>query len=678
MRQASNFPCPQAIGGKDVGHDTRQTMEAWENFLSGSGGQECSSVRPMIHASWERSVSSGVDWLGSDAPLYSEEEDIDLRRRHNADLLEAARIPFTQLGKLLDTARAMLVLTDRDGVILETIGDARTLDDGREIHLEIGGIWNETAAGTNGIGTALWTGEPVFVHAAEHFCAGIKGWTCAGAPVRDPIDDSVIGVVDLSGPTEIFRPHNTALITAAAREIEASLRSGHTIERARLLETCLKSGYGRQPHSGLIILDRLGRIVLSRNAPQVLPVDGVERRVAVGQRLAHTAEAASIDELSVALAGDPQLSTIDAIHIGGVLRGYVLEFAPASRTPCAIRRPMAPAAPARIARERSEMPAVIGKSAKLLETLAMTVKLARASVPLLLEGETGVGKELFARVAHAAAVDRPGGPFVVLDCNAPVREAFAQELFGGGPGMPPCQLNGRAGPVERAAGGTLCLDEIGEMPAEFQPYLLRLLEEASSRGEARGRPLDIRFIALTSRSLQTEVDEGRFRQDLYFRIGALPIRIPPLRERPEDLPPLLDHFNEGLATRLGTDPLHFTSAATDALAAYAWPGNVRELRNTLELLHLVRDTRTVEFDDLPDAIRLAESRRDPLGPCLCDGTRRAMTFKSAERQLIMDALAGEDGNVSRAATALGISRPTLYRKMQAFGIARRTAVETFE
>lgn len=675
MRQASNFPCPQTISGQDVGDDTRQTMKAWEKFLTGSDGQECASVRPMIHASWERSVSSGVDWLGSDAPLYNEEEDIDLRRRQNEDLLEAARIPFTQLGKLLDTARAMLVLTDRDGVILETIGDMRTLDEGREIHLEVGGIWNETAAGTNGIGTALWTGEPVFVHAAEHFCAGIKGWTCAGAPVRDPIDNSVIGVVDLSGPTEIFRPHNTALITAAAREIEASLRGGHAIERARLLEACVKAGYGRQPNSGLLILDRMGRIVLSRNAPRVLPVDGAERPVAVGQRLARTADGANVCELSVALADAPQLSTIEPIHIGGVLRGYVLEFAPPNRAAThTARRSIPPPspAPAHIAPGPTETPTVVGRNRKLLEVLAMTVKLARANVPLLLEGETGVGKELFARVAHAAASGGRCRPFVVLSCNAPVREAFATELLSGSAVTPPCRFTtGPPGPIERANGGTLCLDEIGEMPAEFQPFLLRLLEEAAGAGDTHRSRSVVRFIALTNRSLLEEVEAGRFRQDLYYRIGAMPLRIPPLRERQEDLVLLLDHFNEQLATRFGTEPLRFTERAVDALAAYDWPGNVRELRNTVEQLHLMRDIRTVDAEDLPHTVAAAV-RRQSGETALCDRSAPATPLKCAERSLILDTLASEGGNVSRVATVLGISRPTLYRKMRVLGIARRT------
>ena len=139
---------------------------------------------------------------------------------------------FARVGRLLEGAQAMLILTDHEGVIVETIGDQQTLEDGRRIHLEVGGVWNERVVGTNGIGTALWTGEPVFVHAAEHFCAGIKPWSCAGVPIRDPFDNRVVGVVDLSGLIDIFRPHNTALVALAAQEIEGAMARRQNEERA--------------------------------------------------------------------------------------------------------------------------------------------------------------------------------------------------------------------------------------------------------------------------------------------------------------------------------------------------------------------------------------------------------------------------------------------------------------
>ncbi|WP_202913022.1 sigma-54-dependent Fis family transcriptional regulator [Acuticoccus sediminis] len=651
--------------------DVGKTMRAWEDFLSGSparGGQH--DVRAIIADSWRRSASNGVNSLGTDAPRFEAEDDIELRRDSSAHLREAAQIPFAQLGRLLADTEAMLVLTDRDGVILDTIGDPRTLDEGREIHLEVGGIWNERSAGTNGIGTALWAGEPVFVHAAEHFCAGIKNWTCAGAPIRDPIDRSVIGVVDLSGPTGIFRPHNTALVMAAAREIESALAGRFTIERARLLDLCLRSGHGAHPDAGLVILDHEGRIVFARGAPQYLPVNGARRDISLGRYLIESGERMSMSDLSAALADEPRLKSLEQVQLDGRVRGFALEFAPGPAERSPVRRG-APAAPADPIAGRE--PTIVGANAVLLEALALTRRVAASRVPILFEGETGVGKELFARLAYSTASAGPTDPYVAMNCGAASSGTFGEELFGraegegGRPGWP--------GRVELADGGVLCLDEIGEMPLELQPSLLRLLEDKLTArvGDPRPRQVDIMVIALTNRSLQQEVELGRFRRDLYFRISAVTIKIPPLRERRDDIPLLLEHFNALVAARHKTEPLTFTDEALHVIRAYDWPGNVRELRNMVELTHLVTDRRRIDPVDLPGCITNWSSR--PCETCIVPGAQTAAEqLKLAERQVILDALSSEDGNVSRAATALGMSRATLYRKMRTLGIRRWTTM----
>ncbi|TIV75977.1 MAG: GAF domain-containing protein, partial [Mesorhizobium sp.] len=218
-------PIATGLALDSTDYDERATMRAWENFLSDA--PQCArdpvQVRSLIHDSWYRSATGGINAQGVEAPLNGNRDEIEYLTRANAELLSAARRPFASLGPLLEGTGAMLVLADSDGVLIEAIGDKKTLHDGMDIHLAIGGKWNEGAVGTNGIGTALWTGEPIFVHAAEHFCAGIKGWTCAGAPIRDPLDGKIIGVVDLSGYSPIFRPHNTALVAATARQIEKAL-----------------------------------------------------------------------------------------------------------------------------------------------------------------------------------------------------------------------------------------------------------------------------------------------------------------------------------------------------------------------------------------------------------------------------------------------------------------------
>ena len=219
-------------------YDERTTMDAWEDFVGGgsSGGRGGAEVRSLIQSSWRRSLEGGIDANGSAAPIDQDRERIEDLVRRNADLIAAARPCFTSVSRMVEGTGAMIVLTDGDGVLLEALGDKATLHAGTDIHLTVGGMWGERSAGTNGIGTALAAGEPVFVHAAEHFCAGIKSWTCAGAPIRDPLDHSVIGVFDLSGHSAIFRPHNTIFVAAIAREIEQGLAQRQREERTRLLE----------------------------------------------------------------------------------------------------------------------------------------------------------------------------------------------------------------------------------------------------------------------------------------------------------------------------------------------------------------------------------------------------------------------------------------------------------
>ena len=222
-------------------------------------------VRPAINDSWHRCASGGIDAQRNEAPIETDKDVVAALARTSSELLAAASRPFEAIGKLLNGTGAMLMLADADGVLIDAIGDKKTIYDGMDIHLGVGGKWTEDVVGTNGIGTALWTGEPVFVHAAEHFCAGIKAWTCAGAPIRDPFDGRVIGVVDLSGHPDIFRPHNIALVTAAAREIEQALADSQNEERMRLLEAFIALASCHRSNDGIMIIDRQGRAIYSHN-----------------------------------------------------------------------------------------------------------------------------------------------------------------------------------------------------------------------------------------------------------------------------------------------------------------------------------------------------------------------------------------------------------------------------
>jgi transcriptional regulator of acetoin/glycerol metabolism len=651
-------------------YDEDATMGAWENFVAGhtpgSGNPAC--VRDMIERSWRRSRDRGVDAGGAAAPINHDREELRHLTRKNADLLAAARPSFQSLSTLLEGAGAMLVLTDAEGVMIDALGDKPTLHAGADIHLAVGGRWDECVVGTNGIGTALATGEPVFVHGAEHFCAGIKQWTCAGAPIRDPLDGKIIGVVDLSGHTKIFRPHNPVLVAALAREIEQALARQQREERTRLLETFIAHSPGYTHRDGLVIVDRRGRATFVNNMNEI-PGVRTDRPFLVdcGDKILE----GPLTDLMKAEGSTFPDALLSACHfnplrLDGEIRGAALVFPLSAQGPRSAR--------AAISTRRAEPDAagIVGDCEALRAAVEAARRVARSSpdISLLIQGETGVGKELFARLVHAES-DRAAAPFVALNCGAITRDLFGAELFGHvGGAFTGASKEGKLGVFELARGGVLSLDEIGEMPLEIQPFLLRVLEERVIRriGDGRDRPVDIRLIASTNRDLSEEVAEGRFRSDLFYRISTVSIYVPPLRERGSDIALLIRHYCEKAAQQNGRPVIDFTDDALEALVAYRWPGNIRELRNLMSRLNLLSPSPLVRRQDLPREIRGETALRSEPAAATRETPTRPHSLEHAEREAVIEALAAERGNLSKVAQRLGISRPTLYRKLTQYGI----------
>ncbi|GMG83111.1 sigma-54-dependent Fis family transcriptional regulator [Paralimibaculum aggregatum] len=665
---------------RHVQYDERQVMKAWEAFVGGVASRPRleTSVRSLIHDSWSRSASLGIDADTSRAPIAGEEDQIERIERENARLLRAAQDTFDQIGPLLHDSNAMLILTDHEGTICKAMGDEETLRNGRKIHLEVGGVWSETVIGTNGIGTALSTRRPVFVHAAEHFCLGIKAWTCAAAPILDPLDQSLLGAVDLSGPTQIFQRHNSALVASAARAIQATLARLQKEERKRLLSLFHGATPALRSDDATLLLDRQGRIIHFSN------IDGVGEAVrsglAVGRRLLPLSEGMTDADIAAALPEGLRPENAVPLSLDGEFGGAALVLRRSGRRRAAKDHAVRLAA-------RPDIPddgiAIVGRSDALLEAVELTRRVARANVSVLVEGETGVGKELFARLIHSESCGAARGPFIPVNCGAVSKELFGAELFGHVAGAyTGASREGKPGKFELADGGVLCLDEIGEMPLDLQPYLLRVLEQRAVYriGDNKRRPVDVRLVAMTNRDLRAESEAGRFRQDLYYRIGAVTIHVPPLRARRGDVELLIDHFNRRAVDAMGTSPLRFTDAAMERLNAWHWPGNVRELRNVVERLHLLARQPEVHPQDLPpEFLEVSPSAAPKPAGAQPPGTAPAAPAPDAhapgsleenERLTIKRVIEESKGNMTQAARTLGISRPTLYRKMRLHGIRR--------
>jgi transcriptional regulator with PAS, ATPase and Fis domain len=306
-------------------------------------------------------------------------------------------------------------------------------------------------------------------------------------------------------------------------------------------------------------------------------------------------------------------------------------------------------------------------SPSMLRVLDLARRVAKVDSTVLITGESGVGKERFARLIHEESA-RIGGPFVALNCGAMPEALLESELFGHAKGAFTGATQDRAGLFEAASGGTLFLDEIGEVPPAMQVKLLRALQEREVRrvGENRHRKVDVRVLAATNRDLPTEVQAARFRQDLYYRIRVVELRVPPLRERREDILSLARTFLKDAAERTRRRVTSITPAAANQLLRYEWPGNVRELENAIERAVVLAKGSRIDVDDLPEEVGLAvPSAYAP---------REVRSLEEVERDYILSVVRANQGNKAAAAVQLKVGIATLYRKLKRYEAAKRRAV----
>jgi sigma-54 dependent transcriptional regulator, acetoin dehydrogenase operon transcriptional activator AcoR len=636
----------------------QEIRQGWEGFIE--NGTISKALRGVVVASWRRSQRHGIPVERNEAPLAPEAE-LTQRRSAHAALLEAAQPALNQARLFLVEANSMIILTDSSGLVLETAGDPRTIDFGQVIHLEQGGRWKEADIGTNAIGTAIAETRPVQIHGLEHFCSEVKRWTCAATPIWHPTDGELLGVVDISGPMRAFNPQSLAFAVALGRQIEGTLAQSIEYDHERLLRYFMMKR-SLWANVDILAIDQRGRIVfgpecllqnLEREQPGLISngcisflknMQPAAWPVRLNELLPNTSTELVVDH-------DRQLGAILVLQKG---------------------RRRSPSVLPRVVTERLlQFEEILGESAVMQKARERARKMAMAGAPILIEGETGVGKELFARAIYGA-IRTACGPFVPVNCGGMPRDLVGSEIFGYAKGaFTGAKEQGHAGKIEAADGGVLCLDEIGEMPLDLQPFLLRVLEDGVvyRLGSNEGRAVHIRLVAMTHRDLLAEVNAGRFRRDLYYRIASMRLLIPPLRDRGDDVVLLAHHFAGLAAAGLNRPVPRFDDKVLDLFRAYSWPGNVRELRNVIENMILLGDSSELQVEDVPMEVR--RQVNPPVATLASEPSSSASPkLKQNERAAIESALAKTGGKLTAAAKLLGIARATLYRKLAQHGIAR--------
>jgi len=314
-----------------------------------------------------------------------------------------------------------------------------------------------------------------------------------------------------------------------------------------------------------------------------------------------------------------------------------------------------------------EFDGLVGSSKKIREVFEMAQQLAQVNTTVLIQGESGTGKELLARAIHYNS-SRCKRPFIVINCGALPESLIESELFGHRKGAFTGAVSDKKGKFEVADSGTVLLDEVAELPLNMQVRLLRVLQqkEIDVVGDPRPRKVDVRVIAAANRDLRTLTAEGRFREDLYYRLSVAPLYMPPLRERREDIPLLVHHFLRNLAERFGKE-VTIQPEAMSELQGYDWPGNVRELENIVERLMVFNKTGVIEVGDLPPHL-LRANRSVGFGNVVMKLPEDGFSLEELEKNLLYEALRRHGWNQSKAARYLGITRNTLIYRMQKFGL----------
>ena len=600
-------------------------------------GMPAGQIPETILQSWTRCQRLGL--IAERRPHIEPVPPADLKqiRERNERLWRLARAELDGLAAGASASGSMVLLTDDQGWILDAGGHPRFLDRAGRVALAPGACWNEAQAGTNAIGTAIAESRAVEVRGGEHYLAPHSILNCSAAPIFDPYGQ-LVGVLDISGDSRVPNVHALGLAQLAVTSIEHRFFDDGIgdCEVLRLHRDPAMLGSARE---GLLAFRGDQLIAANQIGLQLLGLNRGDLGRVVCEHL-------FADALS-------RLRDRGAItdQRGRTLHGRIDDAGDRR-----LRRPaaLAPDAP----------PRVIVQEDTLLFDRQMDSELVRAcrvieaGLPVLLQGETGTGKEVFARELHRRC-SRAGKPFVAINCAALPEGLIEAELFGYEDGaFTGARRHGNPGLLRQADGGVLFLDEIGDMPLALQPRLLRVLQERelSPLGGGKAVKLDFALVCATHRNLEEAIGEGRFRADLYYRIAHHGIRLAPLREHA-----LRNDLVSALWQRVAAGR-RLTADVVAAIDDYPWPGNLRQLVACLRTMVALSDPGDLlDIDALPNYLRqspLLAPRLSPAATLEADGQLDQIT-ENAMRQT----LAACQGNVVQAARRLGISRSTLYRRL---------------
>lgn len=633
--------------------------------------------RSIIEKSHQRSQKFGIDANIIFPRKVAVLDEFEEKLEKSNELIQIATPLLTELNSIIKGSGYFIILTDNEGCILKILGDNQITQAAERMRIIPGAYMSEKSIGTNAMGTALIEDKPIQVTATEHFISAFHSWTCSASTIHSS-ENKIIGTINLTGDSFKVHQHTLGLVVATVKAIENEIRN-REIQKQLYDSNMYAFAMMNNLAYGVIAVDLSDDIHWVNNSacdtlnirrlelldkPVSLFINGwskLKKRVL-------TELPVQDEEVSMGLhSTTPYIINLYPINTPqNQILGYLLTFRPLSKMIKALSKYIGQHA-------RYTFVDIVGNSKKIRDTIKYARTVSGSTTTILITGESGTGKELFAQSIHNAS-GRSDEAFVALNCGAISPTLIESELFGYSEGaFTGAKKGGNPGKFELADKGTLFLDEIGEMPVDMQVRLLRVLQEncVSRIGSTKTIPVDVRIIAATNKNLEEEIKEGRFRLDLFYRLNVIPINIPPLRERTEDIMPLLKYFIKHKAAKLEKPVPEIEIDLLDSIMAYHWPGNIRELENFAEKLVILGgkispDQMDREFRELNTS---QEDNKVVSQSALSIPISLLKTLDEVEEETIISTLEALNHNMSTAAKTLGISRNTLYMKLKKYNIS---------
>lgn len=660
---------PSRLSDNDI---QQKQKSAWKQFIA--SGSTTETTRPEINSAWQRCKNLRVDPYRTHAPICEDPSEWEFRLQKNKQLLDVSEPTLEYMHRFIKGSLFTVAISDSDGYLLTVRGDEETINQASGGNGQPRACWSEAAIGNNPIGTALTEKRPVMVVGFEHYCRCTHYWAGAGAPIYDP-EGVLIGAISICGTDLRVHHHTIGMAIMAASAIEQQLR----VQQALISKDILNL----QKHA---IINRVSEGVILLNKDNII--------IEVNKAFSHTSGMKKEDAENMPITklfNDTVF--LEAIHNRHSLNDYITHMSTKHENlRCTVSFRPVPGQESgdgvliindiirvkslanMFGKDESQVTfdSLIGTSSKFLRTVEIGHQIAKSDASVLLLGESGTGKDMFAQSIHNMS-RRCNGPYVAINCSALPKELIASELFGYEEGaFTGAKKGGNPGQFELADGGTLFLDEIGDMPLEVQAVMLRTLEQQTIRrvGGQKTRRIDTHIIAATNRDLKAEVAAGRFRSDLYYRLNIMSVTMVPLRERKEDIDLLIAYFLEEFNQKYNKSVVYVEEDARQLLRNYSWPGNIREMRNVMERAVSLAWGDSIGTNLLPDEVlNGGEAPPSPTTTSL-DHAQSTLPImpQHSEREMLLYQLQQNFWNITKTAKALGIARSTVYRKIDEYGL----------